>query len=215
MSVQSDRVTLGRYPERGHYDFPTIAAILDAGLVCHVGIAKNDQPVVIPAIYGRIGTDLYLHGSSVARWMNGLTRPSQVCITVCILDALVLARSAYQHSLNYRSVVVLGQAEPVIHTGEKLAALEAIVEQVCRGRWNDVRKPADNELRATLVLRVPIAEASAKVRTGPPSDFESDLATGFWAGLIPLQNVRGTPVPDPTLRADIDVPSYCMGQTME
>src|SRR5579884_736458 len=205
----TDRVHLRRYAERGHYDFPTIAQILDAGLVCHVGVVSEDQPVVMPAIYARVERDLYLHGSSIARWMNA-SAAGRVCITVSILDALVLARSAYQHSLNYRSVVVLGQGEPVVDTSEKITALRAIVEHVCPGRWNDVRPPTDNELRATLVLRIPIVEASAKIRTGAPVDFEADLEGNAWAGLIPLQTVRGAPVPDPKLSNDIPIPPYCL-----
>jgi nitroimidazol reductase NimA-like FMN-containing flavoprotein (pyridoxamine 5'-phosphate oxidase superfamily) len=133
-----------------------------------------------------------------------------MCITVSILDALVLARSAYQHSLNYRSVVVLGQPETVEDEGEKLDAMRAIVEHACPGRWNDVRLPTGNELNATLVLRMPIVEASAKIRTGAPIDFDFDMDSGIWAGLIPLQVVRGTPVPDPALAAGISVPAYCM-----
>lgn len=207
-----NRVSLGRYPERGHYDFPTIAAILDAGLVCHVGMVCDDQPIVMPAIYGRIDDHLYVHGSNAARWLKASSAPARLCVTVSILDALVLARSAYQHTLNYRSVVILGQAEIVADADEKVAALQAITEHVCSGRWNDVRPPSDGELRATLVLRLPIAEASAKIRSGPGSDFESDLASNAWAGLIPLQTIRGTPIPDPLLARDIPLPLYCLEQ---
>ena len=211
-SRQPSRISLGRYPERGHYDFETIAAILDDGLVCYVGTASENQPIVIPAIYGRIDRRLYVHGSSVARWLKDSQSPSRVCVTVSLLDALVLARSAYQHTLNYRSVVVIAEAQAVVERDEKIEALRAIVEHVCPGRWNDVRHPTDAELRATLVLRVPIAEASAKVRTGPPSDFESDLARTTWAGTIPLHSLRGTPVDDPALAEGIGVPSYCREQ---
>ncbi len=208
----TQRVTLGRSPERGRYDFPSIAAILDAGLACHVGFISDNQPIVIPTIYGRIGSNLYLHSSAVARWMNELKAPAQICVTVSILDALVLARSAYQHTLNYRSVVVLGQAKPVVDAREKLAALRAILEHVCAGRWKDVRPPTDGELRATLVLRVAISEASAKVRSGPAIDFASDLASDAWAGLIPLRICRATPIPDPDLADHISLPPYCIAQ---
>jgi nitroimidazol reductase NimA-like FMN-containing flavoprotein (pyridoxamine 5'-phosphate oxidase superfamily) len=204
-----DLTALGRYPERGHYDFATIAGILDAALVCHVGVVSGDQPIVIPSIFARIERNLYLHGSPVARWMNGSGRPARVCVTVSILDALVLARSAYQHSLNYRSVVVLGQPETVTDEAEKRDALQAIVEHACPGRWEDVRPPSSGELRATLVLRIPIAEASAKIRTGPPADFDFDMQRDTWAGLIPLRTVRGAPVPDPALAPGIAVPEYC------
>jgi nitroimidazol reductase NimA-like FMN-containing flavoprotein (pyridoxamine 5'-phosphate oxidase superfamily) len=201
---------LGRYPERGHHDFETIAAILDASLVCHVGVLAGNQPIVMPTIFARIDRNLYVHGSPVARWMKGAGERARVCVTVSILDALVLARSAYQHSLNYRSVVVLGEPEAVVEEAEKRNALQAIVEHACPGRWNDVRLPTEGELRATLVLRVPIVEASAKIRTGPPTDFEFDMQCETWAGLIPLQTVRGAPIPDPTLAAGVRIPEYCL-----
>lgn len=202
-----NRIALGRLSERGFYDFATIAAILDEGLTCHVGVMSGDQPVVIPTIYGRIEDALYIHGSALARWMNE-SRDRAVCVTVSIVDALVLARSAFQHSLNYRSVVAFGSAQAVDDPKEKLAALRAIVEHVCRGRWDDVRPPNGAELKATLVLRVPLSTASAKIRTGPPIDFEKDLAGGAWAGLVPLESVRRNPIPDPTLRGEISIPAY-------
>jgi uncharacterized protein len=201
---------LGRFPERGHYDFETVAAILDAALVCHVGVLAENRPIVIPTIYARIERNLYLHGSPVARWMRSSSESTPICITVSIIDALVLARSAYQHSLNYRSVVVPGQARPVLDEAEKLTALRAIVEHACPGRWQDVRPPTTSELNATLVLCVPIAEASAKIRTGPPSDFDFDMHNNTWAGLIPFHTVRGTPVSAPDLAAEIPVPAYCL-----
>jgi uncharacterized protein len=206
--LSAKRVRVGRHPERGHYDFATIAAVLDAGLVCHVGIVSNGQPIVLPTIYARIGDRLYLHGSAVARWTSAAT--ARLCVTVSIVDALVLARSAYQHTLNYRSVVVLGRARIVTGSAEKLSALQAIVEQVCPGRWGDVRHPTEHEMRATSVLAVPIAEASAKIRTGSPVDFESDLTSRVWAGLIPLRIARGAPISDLALAGDIDVPSYVL-----
>jgi nitroimidazol reductase NimA-like FMN-containing flavoprotein (pyridoxamine 5'-phosphate oxidase superfamily) len=202
------RIRLGRHPERGHYDFATIAGILDEGTVCNVGFVVNAQPIVLPTIYGRIERSLYIHGSALARWMHGLIGEAPLCVTVSILDGLVLARSAYQHSLNYRSVIVLGRAEPVDDGAEKLAALRAMVEHVCRGRWDDVRGPADNELQATQVLRVDITTASAKIRTGPPLDFDKDLGTGVWAGVIPTRIVRGEPIPDPNLEEGVPVPAY-------
>ena len=199
---------LGRHPERGHYDFETIAAVLDDGLVCHIGVAAGDWPIVLPTIYGRIGKDLYVHGSPVARWLKNAAAGTRVCITVSILDALVLARSAYQHSLNYRSVVILDEPVTLEDEVEKREALRAIVEHVCPGRWNDARQPTSGELKSTLVLRVPIVEASAKIRTGPPVDFDFDMEQNVWAGLVPLETVRGTPIADPLLHADIPVPAY-------
>jgi len=209
-TASENLTSLGRYPERGHYDFETIAEILDAGLVCHVGVAAGEQPIVMPTIYGRIGSNLYLHGSPVARWLKGAASGANVCVTVSIIDALVLARSAYQHSLNYRSVVILGAAENVHDEPEKVDALRAIVEHVCRGRWEDVRPPTSGELKSTLVLRMPIVEASAKIRTGPPSDFDFDMQHSAWAGLIPLQTLRGAPIADPQLDAGISIPEYCL-----
>lgn len=202
-----NRIALGRLSERGSYDFATITDILDEGLTCHVGVTSGNQPVVIPTIYGRIEDALYIHGSALARWMNE-SREREVCVTVSIVDALVLARSAYQHSLNYRSVVAFGSAQAVNDPQEKLAALRAIVEHVCRGRWDDVRPPNASELKATLVLRIPLSSASAKIRTGPPIDFEKDLASGVWAGLVPLENLRGDPIPDSALAAGISIPAY-------
>jgi len=209
-SGERDVTALGRHPERGHYDFETIAAILDAGIVCHVGLSANDKPAVIPTIYARIERDLYLHGSAVTRWMNTAAEDLPICVTVTLLDGLVLARSAYNHSMNYRSVVVFGNAHRVEDPDEKLRAMQAIVEHVCPGRWDDARRPTEGELRTTLVLRVPIEQASAKIRTGPPIDFDFDLESDVWAGVIPIRSVRGEPVPDPALNGDIAVPAYCI-----
>jgi nitroimidazol reductase NimA-like FMN-containing flavoprotein (pyridoxamine 5'-phosphate oxidase superfamily) len=205
-----NRTALGRHPERGHYDFETIAGILDDGLVCHVGVAAGDWPVVLPTIYGRIGKNLYVHGSPVARWLKNAASGTRICITVSILDALVLARSAYQHSLNYRSVVILDEPITVEDETEKRDALRAVVEHVCPGRWNDVRLPTSGELKSTLVLRVPIVEASAKIRTGPPLDFDFDMQHSAWAGLIPLRTVRGEPIADPLLHGGVPIPEYCL-----
>lgn len=197
-----------RYPERGRHDFATVASILDESLTCYVGFVSAGRPVVIPTIHGRIERTLYLHGSAVSRWMNGLIDAVPVCITASVLDGIVLARSAYNHSMNYRSVVAFGEASPVDDGIEKIAALRAMSERVCAGRWADVRKPAQNELRATLLLRVPIEEASAKIREGPPSDFEDDLERDVWAGVVPLRVVRGEPVPAPNAKSAIMLPGY-------
>jgi nitroimidazol reductase NimA-like FMN-containing flavoprotein (pyridoxamine 5'-phosphate oxidase superfamily) len=201
------RVALGRYADRARYDFPAIAAILDEALICHVGFVRGDHPVGIPTAYGRIEKMLYFHGSALAHWMKESTG-ANVCVTVSILDALVLARSAYQHSFNYRSVVAFGNAQPVEERREKLAALRAIVEHVCRGRWSDVRAPSAAELNATLVLRVPLTEASAKIRTGNVQDFDKDMARRTWAGVLPLQQVRSAPIPDAALPVGVVLPPY-------
>jgi len=206
--VSSDLIKLGRHAERGSYDFETVAAILDEALICHVGFTISDgQPVVLPTIHARIDRALYLHGSVLAQWLKN-ARGSKLCVTATLVDDIVLARSAFNSSMNYRSAVVMGVAEVVESEEERNAALEAIVEHVCPGRWADVRLPTDGELRTTLVVRVPIEQASAKIRSGPPSDFEGDLATDFWAGLLPLRTIRGEPIPHPDLRADIPVPGY-------
>lgn len=199
---------LGRFPDRGSHDFETIAAVLDQCLQCYVGFVAAGRPIVIPTVHGRIDRTLYLHGFALSRWMNGLIDSVPVCVTISIADGLVLARSAYQHSVNYRSVVAFGSAAEVRDNAEKLAALRAIVERVCPGRWDDVRQPAPNELLATLVLRIPIEEASAKTRTGPPVDFDHDLERDVWAGCLPYSIVRAAPVPDPKLRDGIPLPDY-------
>lgn len=203
-----ESVVLGRYADRGFYDFPTIATVFDEATICNVGLVARGRPIVLPTIHGRIARTLYIHGSAFTRWMSSLTEPTAVCVTASIIDDLILARSAFQHSMNYRSVVAFGRAEAVTDDAEKLAALAAIMERVCPGRWADVRHPTVNELRATLVLRIPVDEASAKIRSGPPVDFDHDLTSRVWAGQIPLRIIRGEPVPDPKLRNGIPLPRY-------
>ena len=205
---ERERTALGRHPERGRDDFETIAAILDAGLVCHMGVPGDGAPVVIPTIYGRIDHDLFVHGSAVARWLRTAAESVPICVTVTIVDGIVLARSAFNHSMNYRSVVIFGEASRVDDPDEKLRALEAVSEQIVPGRWQDARKPTEQELKTTLVLRLPIAEASAKVRSGPPKDFDLDMDSGIWAGVIPIQSVRGEAIPDPALDGRIEMPDY-------
>ncbi len=202
----SGRTEVRRVPQRAAYDRATIEAILDEGLVCHVGISVDGQPYVIPMNYGRAGDRLYLHGSQASRLLRSVGSGVPVCVTVTLLDGLVLARSAYHHSMNYRSVVILGNAAEVTDPAERLAALEAISEHVLRGRWREVRPPSDKELKATMVLRLPIAEASAKARTGPPLDDEEDYRLPCWAGVIPLRLTPEAPVPDPRLAAGIAPP---------
>jgi uncharacterized protein len=199
----SERTRLRRRPERGRYDRETIDAILDAALVCHLGFDVDGQPFVIPTTFARVGDHLYVHGSAAGRTMRALATGAPVCVTVTLLDGLVLARSAFHHSMNYRSVVVLGRAVEVTDTQERLAAFEAIVEHALPGRWAEVRWPTAQELRATTVLRLPLDEASAKVRRGGPIDDEEDLALDCWAGVIPLRLTAEEPLAEPDLRPGI------------
>jgi nitroimidazol reductase NimA-like FMN-containing flavoprotein (pyridoxamine 5'-phosphate oxidase superfamily) len=199
---RTERTTVKRLPERGGHDRGTADAILDEALVCHVGFAMDGQPFVIPTIHARVGSTLYIHGSAASRMLrHGKTLP--LCVTVTLVDGLVMARSAFHHSMNYRSAVVLGQAREVTDPEEKTAALRAIVEHVAAGRWDEVRWPTELELKATTVLALPIDEASTKVRSGPPSDDEEDYARDTWAGVIPLRMVAGEPIADPRLREGI------------
>ncbi|HVN85164.1 MAG TPA: pyridoxamine 5'-phosphate oxidase family protein [Candidatus Binatia bacterium] len=198
------RTRLHRRSERGRYDRATLYAILDEGLVCHVGFVSDHQPYVIPTTYARRGDDLYIHGSAASRMLRTLADEIPVCATVTLLDGLVLARSAFHHSMNYRSAMVLGAATAVLDPNERLAALEAIVDHVLKARWSQVRPPSPQELKATAVLRLPLNEASAKIRSGPPLDDEDDLAVPCWAGEIPLRLVAGSPVADPHLAAGIE-----------
>jgi nitroimidazol reductase NimA-like FMN-containing flavoprotein (pyridoxamine 5'-phosphate oxidase superfamily) len=193
------RTTLRRLPARGHFDRATVNAILDEALVCHVGFVSDGQPFVIPTIHARAGDHVFVHGSAASRMLKTLQGGVPVCLTVTLVDGLVLARSAFHHSMNYRSVVVLGDAQPVTDDGEKWDALHAIVEHVAPGRWREVREPSVKELAGTLVLRLPIEEASAKVRTGPPLDDEEDYALECWAGVLPLRLTPGAPIPDPRM----------------
>jgi uncharacterized protein len=192
----SQRAQVRRLPERGAYDRQTIDAILDEGLVCHVGLASEGQPFVIPMNFGRDGDRLLLHGSAASRLMRGLAAGSPACFTVTLLDGLVLARSAFHHSMNFRSVVLFGKATPVEEPAGKTAALRIISEHLLPGRWDEVRPPNARELAATTVVEVSIAEASAKIRTGPPRDDPEDLAWPVWAGVLPLAVLPGAPVPD-------------------
>jgi len=206
--MHADRTTVGRLAERGAYDFPTIAAILDAALICHVGFVADDgQPIVLPTIHARIHRALYLHGSVLAHWLKD-AEGTRLCVTATIVDDIVLARSVFQSSMNYRSAVALGTAQIVRSPQEREAAFKAISEHVCPGRWNDARLPNDGELAATIVVKVPIEQASAKVRTGPPKDPQEDLALGYWAGLVPVSSEYGDPVADPKLPPEIAVPPY-------
>jgi nitroimidazol reductase NimA-like FMN-containing flavoprotein (pyridoxamine 5'-phosphate oxidase superfamily) len=189
--ASTDRTRVRRHPERGVYDRGPIDAILDEALICHVGFVVEGQPFVIPTIHARAGDVLYLHGSPASRMLRTLRDGVDVCVTATLLDGLVLARSVYNSSMNYRSVVVVGRAREVVAAEEKLAALEAIVEHMAPGRWSDARQPNQGELDGTTVLALGLDEASAKVRTGPPSDFDRDMDLPVWAGVIPLGLVAG------------------------
>ena len=206
--TRTDRTAVRRLPKRGSYDRGVLNAILDEGLVCHVGFAVSGQPYVIPTTYGRVGDVLYVHGSAASRMLKEMRGGIPVCVTVTQLDGLVLARSAFHHSMNYRSAMVLGTAEEVVDEDERWAALRAIVDHVVPGRWEHTRAPNATEMRATRVLRLPIDEASAKIRTGPPVDDEADYALPFWAGEIPMRAAALPPVPDPRLAAGIAAPSH-------
>ncbi|MBM0744316.1 pyridoxamine 5'-phosphate oxidase family protein [Phormidium sp. CLA17] len=211
--IQSDslattqRTQIKRLPQRGDYDRTLIHQILDAGLVCHVGFVVEAQPFVIPTAYGRVGDRLYIHGSPASRMLRTLRESVEVCVTVTLLDGLVLARSAFHHSMNYRSVVIFGKAEIVEDATEKLEALKAFTEHVIPGRWVEVRPPTPQELAATLVLTLPLNEASAKVRTGPPKDDAADYELPIWAGELPLRLTPLVPVPDPQLPPDMQLPT--------
>ena len=202
----TQRTTVKRLPKRAKYDSETIYQILDEGLVCHVGFVVDGHPFVIPTAYGRVEDRLYIHGSPASRMLRNLQEGIAVCVTVTLLDGLVLARSAFHHSMNYRSVVLFGTASIVSESQEKLEALHAFTEHVIPGRWEEVRQPSQNELAGTLVLCLPIVEASAKVRTGPPVDDEADYSLPVWAGEIPLRLVAGKPIDDPRLQPGI-IPS--------
>jgi nitroimidazol reductase NimA-like FMN-containing flavoprotein (pyridoxamine 5'-phosphate oxidase superfamily) len=205
----SDRVRLRRRRERGSYDRAVIDAILDEALIAHLGITgEGGQPLVIPTLHARCGDVVYLHGSTASSTLRALAAGAPACLTVSLIDGLVLARSAMHHSANYRSVMLLGHVRSVQEPNEKLAAFQAIVEHIVPGRWSDVRAPTENELKATAVVAIGIDEASAKVRTGPPVDDDEDYSLPAWAGVIPLGINAQTPEPDPRLRADIAPPSY-------
>jgi uncharacterized protein len=205
---RTDRTTLRRLPNRGAQDRCLIHAILDEGLICHVGFVVDGQPLVIPTIHVRVGEYLYVHGSPASRMLKALDQGVEVCVTVTLVDGLVLARSAFHHSMNYRSVMLFGTARLIESPEEKVRVLQALSEHLIRGRWHDVRSPSPAELRGTLVLSLPIAEASAKVRTGPPVDDEPDYELPVWAGVLPLKVTAGEPVADPRLQSGLVPPSH-------
>jgi len=202
------RTRVVREPQRAIYDRPTIYRILDEGFICHVGFVVDGQPFVIPTSYGRDGDVLYIHGSAASRMLRNGATGIPVCVTVTLLDGLVLARSIFNHSMNYRSVVVLGTATAIDDRDAKLAALRVLSEHIIPGRWKDSRQPNEKELKATTVLRLPIEEFSAKVREGPVVDDEEDYSFATWAGTIPLTTVAGDPLSDDRLLDGVAVPLY-------
>ncbi len=204
--MPSPRTKVKRHPERGAYDRATIDRILDEALICHVGFVVDGQPYVIPTIHARDGDLLYLHGSPGSRMLRAIKEGVDVCVTATLLDGLVLARSVYNHSMNYRSVVVLGRASEVTDHAEKLHAMHCVVEQVVKGRWADARQPNEGEIKGTTILRLSLADASAKIRSGPPTDDADDMDLPVWAGLIPLRLEPGAPIPDESTNGT--APSY-------
>ena len=206
----TERTKLKRLPKRGHFDLGTVYGILDEGFICHVGFAPEGRPVVIPTGYARVNDKLYIHGSQASRMLRTLSGGVDACVTVTLIDGLVLARSAFHHSMNYRSVVIFGRATLVEEREEKMAALLALSEHIVRGRWAEVREPTEQELVQTTVLEMPMSEASAKIRTGPPLDDEEDYALPVWAGVLPLRLETGEPVKDPRLPEGIEVPDYVL-----
>lgn len=204
----TERTQVKRLPKRANYDRETVFNILDSSFVCHVGFNVEGQPYVIPTNYGRSGETIYLHGSAASRMLRTLSGGVPVCVTVTHLDGIVLARSAFHHSVNYRSVVVLGKARLVEDPEEKMEALRIFTEHVMKGRWEEIRWPNEQEMKATTVLAVPIEEVSAKVRTGGPIDDEEDYALPVWAGVLPLEVVPKEPVADEKRRSEPEVPGY-------
>ena len=202
------RTRVVREPDRAVYDRPAVYRILDEAFLCHVGFNIEGQPFVIPTSFGRKDANLYIHGSAASRMLRQLKEDVPVCVAVTLLDGLVLARSVFNHSMNYRSVVILGKASLVDDAEEKMAALRVLSEHILPGRWDDTRQPNERELKATSVLRVPIEEYSAKVRTGPPIDDPEDYSFPTWAGVLPLKIIASTPVKDPQLEAEREIPEY-------
>ena len=207
---QTPRTTLKRLPKRGSHERDVINAILDEGFICHVGFSVDGQPFVIPTGYARVEDKLLIHGSAASRMLRSLSKGIDVCVTVTLIDGLVLARSAFHHSMNYRSVVVFGRATTLEDREEKIAALLALSEHIAPHRWKDIREPNESELRQTTVLSLPIDEASAKIRTGPPLDDEEDYEMRVWAGVLPLKMITGEPIADPRLPSGINPPDYVL-----
>ncbi|HUA34721.1 MAG TPA: pyridoxamine 5'-phosphate oxidase family protein [Candidatus Binataceae bacterium] len=206
----TERTRLRRLPKRAAYERVTINSILDEALICHIGFVQDGQPFTIPTLHVRQDDQLYVHGSAASRMLKTASDTMPICVTVTLIDGLVLARSAFHHSVNYRSVVILGTAVRVDDREAKVGMLRAMVEKLVPYRWQNTRPPTDQELAATMVLRLPIEEASAKVRVGQAMDDEGDYALPHWAGVIPLHLRAGTPIPDPRMTADIATPMHVL-----
>ncbi|MBA4185125.1 MAG: pyridoxamine 5'-phosphate oxidase family protein [Acidobacteria bacterium] len=209
--VRTERTKIRRIPKRGSFERETIYKILDEAFVCHVGFTVDDQPFVIPTSYARIGDRLIIHGSSASRMMRTLGWEKPICVTVTLIDGLVLARSAFHHSMNYRSVVIFGKAKLISDEQEKIAALEALTEHIVPNRWQEIRPPNELELKATTVLSLPIEEASAKIRTGSPVDAEEDYDLEVWAGVIPLKVKAESSIADEKLKKEVSIPAHISG----
>jgi nitroimidazol reductase NimA-like FMN-containing flavoprotein (pyridoxamine 5'-phosphate oxidase superfamily) len=204
----TERTRVIREPQRGVYDRDAIYKILDEGFICHVGFAIDGQPFVIPTMYARVGDAIYFHGSAASRMLRNVSAGVSVCVTVTLVDGLVLARSVFNHSMNYRSVVALGKATLVDAGAEKLEALHGFTEKILPGRWEEARQPNEKELKATSILRLELTEVSAKVRVGPPEDDAEDYALGIWAGVLPMELKTGAPIRDERCDEAIAVPRY-------
>lgn len=208
--IATEKTTVKRLPKRGEYDRAAVYQILDEAFLCHVGFAVDGQPFVIPTGYARIADKLYIHGSPASRMLRSLAESIEVCVTVTLLDGLVLARSAFHHSMNYRSVVVFGTAQIVEAEAEKFEALRLFTEHIVPNRWNEIREPTAKELKGTTVLKLPITEASAKIRTGDPVDDAEDYDLNVWAGVIPLKIIAEKPINDALLNDGITQPEYAL-----
>ena len=208
---QTDRTTISRHDERASYDREVAYSILDEGMVAHVGLDTGDGVIVIPMTYARMGDEIVLHGAVASRWLSSFEKGRPVSVCVTLLDGLVLAQSAFSHSMNYRSVVVFGDATLVTDDEKKQSALKAFLDHLIPDRWDDSRQPDSKEVAATTVLSVPITEASVKIRSGPPKDAAKDLGLGYWTGVIPVELMAGEAIPDPVMTDDRAVPDYVSG----
>ena len=207
-TFKTERTRVRRISDRGHYDQDTIYPIIDEAMICHVGFIQNNNPVVIPTIHARLGNTLYIHGSGASRMLKVITNQNNICVTISLIDGIVLARSAFHHSMNYRSVVIFGSGRKIDDPEEKLNALKAVSDHLIPERWDDVRPPNQKELDATTVIAISLEEASAKIRTGPPSDDDDDYKLSVWAGVLPITLIKEELIPDPVLPDKIDIPNY-------
>jgi len=207
-TFKTERTRVRRISDRGHYDQDTIFSIIDEAMICHVGYIQNNNPVVIPTIHARLGNTLYIHGSGASRMLKVISNQNNICVTISLIDGIVLARSAFHHSMNYRSVVIFGSGRKINDPKEKLNALKAVSDHLIPERWDDVRPPNQKELDATTVIAISLEEASAKIRTGPPSDDEDDYKLSVWAGVLPITLIKEELIPDPVLPDKIDIPNY-------